>query len=148
MTTERDYHDVPFPEGTQPNEPEWTREYIEDLYWYGGLSRVCDAHNAALAAEREKVQRMDDIAKSWHDHTVRCEEELAAERGEREKAEGELSSAKTLARIVELETQLASARAYAAKYTQELRQQLAAEREKVKILEAKLEHMKGDKAFE
>jgi hypothetical protein len=47
-----------------PTTGEWTTKYVHELMnGIGADSRIADEHNAALAAEREKVQTLRDALK-------------------------------------------------------------------------------------
>jgi GAF domain-containing protein len=77
----RDYHDVPFPEGTQPASGEWTVYSVMKLrqkHWHeeDKNNAVAIAHNVALAAERTR-------SRTFSGKVIEFQKQLAAERYER-----------------------------------------------------------------
>ncbi len=118
---------------------EWT--HCGSLIYNGGklVTDVAAAHNAELAAS-------DANAKSWHDDTVRCEEELAELREQLAAERRAVRDINHLNRIDELERQLAAetlranqkegAFMVASEANRKLREQLSDERENTKQLVA------------
>ncbi len=91
---------------------EWTAEYVEGFAHSG---RIADAHNAALAAEREKVQAYEGaLIKIANDPNCdRCQVAVNALSGVKEKVDdgGQRDEwFKALTTITKLEHQLAAAR--------------------------------------
>jgi hypothetical protein len=82
------------PMSEQPQEwtPEWFETTFQDHDW---IQQVCDAHNAALATEREDTEKYRSNCLYW-------KEQLAAER-EKYKFKANLTQ-----EIVELQQQLAA----------------------------------------
>jgi hypothetical protein len=97
---------------------EWTPEFVAkileqtgDPYENPPEKQIADVHNAELAAERSLRETAQSNADLWHEEMMKSDERLAAER--------EKSSMVRFAPM-------------ALDEVEELRQQLAAEREKVK----------------
>jgi hypothetical protein len=59
----------------------WTAEYAMEFGVIGNVAHdIADAHNAALAAERDRVKRRDTILDGAGDQIDSLEQQLAAER--------------------------------------------------------------------
>jgi hypothetical protein len=94
----RDYHDVPFPEGTQPATGEWTVENISEICGFvnereriayssfiGFLDKICTVHNAAIDAERTR-------SRTFSGKVIEFQQQLAAERDSHEITRDALAS--------------------------------------------------------
>jgi hypothetical protein len=131
---------------------EWTAEYVENSYYEDNerwTQNIADAHNAALAAEREK-RRLD------LEHILDLDRQIAAERGRaenwkhnseryeaaRKQLAAEREQAKKLQRLTEDNQIRWMQRA------EQLKQQLAAEQEEVRVRGATITQLKDKLAAE
>lgn len=105
------------------NENEWTVEYVRSIAIAPDqFTRIADAHNAAIAAERENTRQAGHA-------NIRTNEMLTAVRRERDEAQKQLAAERE-----------EHAKALLAKQTriEIFQQQLAAERERCRELEEEL----------
>ena len=88
----------------KPTTGEWTDRQLSEIYSHGGLRGVADAHNAALADEREKLAGKEEF---WSACEVGYEAEIQQLRSQRDEAirlleckEKELAAAQAAAKKV------------------------------------------------
>jgi len=76
---------------------EWTPEYVDELLGQivaNGVKRIADAHNAALAAEREERAIIERSREAWKSQVTGLTEALAAERDKAKRLEEALEEAR------------------------------------------------------